>query len=117
MVDGTTQYHGRIKHGDPRRPVKSNILIYHLLQRLCIECGATFNNQTIRTIAFVDDLVLLAVSTTGLQDLADDETVFVSGCGIAARTWALSSATVGRLACGKNLANFDIDSLSVRGPR
>ena len=41
-----------VKQGDPLSPVILNIIMDHLLRSLPQECGAIFNNNTIRAMAF-----------------------------------------------------------------
>ena len=54
----------------------------HLLRSLPQECGAIFNNNAIRAMAFADDLVLLADSLTGLQHLLDHTARYLKDCGM-----------------------------------
>ena len=54
----------------------------HLLRSLPQGCGAIFNNNTIRAMAFADDLVLLAVSPTGLQHLLELTARYLKDCGL-----------------------------------
>lgn len=49
----------RVKQRDPLSAVNFDMLIDDLLLVLFQEIGATFNKQTIRTMAFADDLVVL----------------------------------------------------------
>ena len=71
-----------VKQGDPLSPVIFNIIMDHLLRSLPQECGAIFNNNTIRAMAFADDLVLLADSPTGLQHLLDHTARYLKDCGL-----------------------------------
>ncbi|MDT3826415.1 reverse transcriptase domain-containing protein, partial [Staphylococcus aureus] len=57
-------------------------MIDHLLRSLPRECGATFNGQPVRAMAFADDLVLLADSAVGLQTSLDRATAFLAECGL-----------------------------------
>lgn len=73
-----------VKQGNPFSPITFNILMGQLLQTLLPqEYGVTFNNQTIRVIAFADDRVVFVDSAVGLQQLADHTAAFLRDCGMA----------------------------------
>ena len=60
-----------VKRGDPLSPVIFNFVVDQLLRSLPQQCGSTYNGKTVRAMAFADDLVLLADSPIGLQDVLD----------------------------------------------
>ena len=65
-----------VKQGDSLSPVIFNLIIDQLLRSLPRECGSIYNGKTVRarpcsSMAFADDLVLLADSPVGLQHLLD----------------------------------------------
>ena len=60
-----------VKQGDPLSPVKFKLVIDQLLRSLPQECGSTYNGETVRAMAFADDLFLLADSPIDLQHLLD----------------------------------------------
>ena len=75
-----------VKQGDPLSPVIFNLVIDQLLRSLLQECGSTYNGKTVRAMAFVDDLVLLADSPVGLQHLLDWTSTFLETCGLLLNT-------------------------------
>ena len=75
-----TSSHERSQQGDSLPPVIFNIIMDHLLRSLPQECGAIFNNTTVRAMAFSDDLVLLADSPTSLQHLLDHTASYLKDC-------------------------------------
>ena len=75
-----------VKQGDPLSPVIFNLVIDQLLCSLPQECGFTYNGKTVRTMAFADDLVLLADSPIDLQHLLDWTSTFLGTCGLLLKT-------------------------------
>ena len=75
-----------VKKGDPLSPVIFNLVIDQLLRSLPQECGSTYNGKTVRVMAFVDDLVLLADWANGLKHLLDWTSTFLTTCGLLFNT-------------------------------
>ena len=71
-----------VKQGDPLFPVILSLVIDQFLRSVPQECGSTYNGKTVRVMAFVDDLVLLADSPIGLQHLLDWMSTFLGTCGL-----------------------------------
>ena len=75
-----------VKQEDPLSPVIFNIFIDLLLRSLPQECGSTYNGKSVRAVAFVDDLILLADLPIGLQHLLDWTSTFLGTCGLLLNT-------------------------------
>lgn len=58
-------------------PVNFKVLMDQLLQTLTKECGDSFNNLTIRGLAFTDDLVFLADSTADASTWSSSQQPFL----------------------------------------
>ena len=72
----------QVKQDDPLSLIIFNLVIDQLVRSLPQECGSTYNGKTVRTMAFADDLILLADSPIGLQHLLDWTSTFLWTCGL-----------------------------------
>ncbi|KAJ8865473.1 hypothetical protein PR048_033783 [Dryococelus australis] len=60
-----------VQHGDPLSPVLFNIVMDSALAKLNPNVGVQLGNDTISYLAFADDVILMARSSTGLQSNLD----------------------------------------------
>lgn len=71
-----------VKQGNPMSPVIFNMIMDRMLKQLPGDIGTRIGNSTINAAAIVDDLLLFASTSFGLQKLLDKSTDFLSKCGL-----------------------------------
>lgn len=72
-----------VKQGDPMSPILFNLVIDRLLRSLPAHIGARLDGVPVNAIAFADDMVLMASTPAGLQELLDVLTAYLSSCGMS----------------------------------
>lgn len=76
-----------VKQGDPMSPVIFNCLINQLVRRIPDEIGTQIpGGPRLNILAFADDIVLIASTQQGLQQLINTSTQFLEKCSLKINT-------------------------------
>lgn len=73
-----------VKQGDPLSPLLFNFVIDEMIAKLPPGIGVDVDGMRLNVLAFADDLILIAATETGLQNLLDEATGFLKQCGLEA---------------------------------
>lgn len=73
-----------VKQGDPLSPTVFNFIVDEMLRRVPDEIGVELDGMKINVLAYADDLILVASTQVGLQELLNETTSFLSSCGLQA---------------------------------
>lgn len=88
-----------VRQGDPLSPLLINLVIDSLLQRMLDHIGFRLGDTMVNSMAFADDLILVASTAAGLQELLDIARDHLSPRGLhfnAAKCMSLALVASGR---------------------
>ena len=71
-----------VKQGDPLSPMIFNLIIDKLFAKLPAEVGLKIGNMHLNAMGFADDLVLIATTPLGLQNMLDISAEYLAKCGL-----------------------------------
>lgn len=71
-----------VKQGDPLSPMLFNMVIDRLFSLLPKETGIRIGETVVNAMGYADDLVLLATTKVGLQELLDITAEYLQSCGL-----------------------------------
>ncbi|KAL1116362.1 hypothetical protein AAG570_004837 [Ranatra chinensis] len=71
-----------VRQGDPLSPLLFSLVVDVALKRLPEAVGLDFGDKRISALAFADDVLLMAQTRRGLQDLLDSFGASLSRCGL-----------------------------------
>lgn len=83
-----------VKQGDPLSPMLFNLVMDGMLKSISRAIGVEIDNIKINILAFADDLVLMASTKEGLQNLIDRVTGYLRSCGLVANPAKCASVAV-----------------------
>ncbi|CAD6238435.1 GSCOCG00012534001-RA-CDS, partial [Cotesia congregata] len=72
-----------VKQGDPLSPIIFNMVLDRLFSEIPEEIGCRLGGVIVNALAYADDLLLFASTSTGLQRLLDISNEYLSECGLA----------------------------------
>ena len=71
-----------VKQGDPMSSVLFNFIIDYLLIKIPDDIGVHVSNMHVNVMAFADDMILMASSKSGLQELLNISSEYLYLCGL-----------------------------------
>ena len=71
-----------VKQGDPLSPIIFNMVVDRMFRELLEEIGVVVDELKVNAIAYADDLILVASTKMGLQELIDKSGDYLDKCGL-----------------------------------